>query len=323
MKMSLKQILIIIFSAFLVNVCFNISGISGRIQRMEESQTKSVLAQIVYPVESFANTIKLTEPREMLIDGFQSLNQAPELSSDQQIGMVIQDEQPTESAATVDTTKNEDIVYSHKRPLRLLLVGDSMMGPGFGNMLIKYCETDSQIAAKRFHKNSTGLTRMDYFDWYAQISKLFREGSYDAVVVMIGTNDAQGYKAGDVLYQYGTEAWDSMYRTRVSSFLDSLVLHTKHVFWLGMPAMKSPRFDISMRKLTKIVNEELGKESNTTFIPTITLLGNSEDQFTTYGSFGKKQVKLREDDGIHLTNEGGKMVTELLISVIKKKFRFE
>lgn len=323
MKNTHKKILAVIGIAFLVNVCFNISGISGRVQRMEESQTKAFLSKIVHPVEVFADSLHLSEPRAVIIDGFQKIAATPGLSADHQFDLSTVDDQGTDSVNPEDSADTNEIVYSNKRPLRLLLIGDSMMGPGFGNMLIQYCETDSQIAARRFHKNSTGLTRKDYFDWYNQISKLFHEGTYDAVVVMIGTNDAQGCKDEGILYQYGTEAWDKMYRGRVSAFLDSLVNNTDQVFWLGMPAMKSPKFDVSMRKLTQIVKEELERESKTVFIPTLPLLSNSEQQFTTYGTFGNRQVKLREDDGIHLTNEGGKMVTELLISVIKKKFRFD
>jgi hypothetical protein len=54
------------------------------------------------------------------------------------------------------------------------------------------------------------------------------------------------------------------------------------------------------------------------FIPLATVLGGPKDGgFADYRPVDHKQRKIREDDGVHLTQNGGKLVTEVILRLLK------
>jgi len=75
------------------------------------------------------------------------------------------------STSTIPVKEHEKLTP----PLKFLIIGDSMVLVGFGpaieNMLISY----NGISVVREGQYSTGLNRIDYFDWYSYTDQLIAQ----------------------------------------------------------------------------------------------------------------------------------------------------
>jgi len=222
-----------------------------------------------------------------------------------------------------DWRLGEGEAHSAENPLQMLLIGDSMMGDGLGTMLLRVADDDPAIAADRHFKVSSGMSRPDFYNWPAQLDELFAAGDYDAVVVMMGTNDAQNFQIGDIVYDFRTDAWSQIYRDRVRVFLDKLCAHSEHVYWIGEPPMRSAGFNDRMQYLNQLVQDACGSHPRARYISTIPILGDSNGNYSTSLTVNGKAIQARNDgDGIHLTRAGGQLVADRIFELIRQDFIF-
>lgn len=223
---------------------------------------------------------------------------------------------PFETSTGTGTTSEQDTGV-----LQILLIGDSMMKVGFEDILKKALNSLGNVEITTFSKNSTGLTRQDYFDWFKQLEKLTTGKKYNLIVLMIGTNDAQGVNHNGKDIYYGTKEWSDIYRTKVSKFAQMMSGASEKFYWMGMPPMRDPKFDGKMKLVSKIYEEETSKFSNGKFISTVPVLGDAKGGYTAYKNNGGKQVLTRGNDGIHFTNVGGQLLTNAVLEKLKKDFK--
>ena len=125
----------------------------------------------------------------------------PPTSSDSLFSIAI------DAVAPLDTL----IVYSDENPVSILLVGDSMMGYGFGSSMMQILQGNSKFEPERHYIGSSGLSRPDFFNWPAQLQTLVSENDFDIVIVMLGTNDSQDFRLNGTYYEYGTTDWFDVY----------------------------------------------------------------------------------------------------------------
>src|SRR3954469_7366938 len=104
------------------------------------------------------------------------------------------------------------------KQLQVAVVGDSLaQGVGFA--------ADSVFKpfwAEVFKQGriSTGIARLDYFNWMAQMHTIVDRADPDLTLVMIGENDNQGmlYPDGTLEQDVGTFEWAAHYQGRVEQF---------------------------------------------------------------------------------------------------------
>ncbi len=215
----------------------------------------------------------------------------------------------------------DSVTIDENTVLQVLLIGDSMMKVGFGDNLQKALKDIKNIEVTYFGKSATGLVRQDYFDWFQQLDKLCKGKKFNLIVIMIGANDAQGVRQDGKDIQYGSEPWLDLYRKKVNLFARMVSNYSQKFYWIGMPPMLSKSFDGRMRTLSKIFEEETGKLSNGKFISAINILGDDKGNYTAYIKSGGKQLLVRANDGIHLTNSGGELLTQAVIEKFKVDFK--
>ncbi len=81
---------------------------------------------------------------------------------------------------------------ARRRPQRVLLVGDSLMQNGcLGSQLEARFKQYPGLHVARWAKQSTGLSRKDYFDWSAKLQELIDKYQPDLIVAIWGANDCQ------------------------------------------------------------------------------------------------------------------------------------
>jgi len=225
----------------------------------------------------------------------------------------------------------EAIKVSENEPLKILLIGDSMMavGGGLGDVLerevLKYQGTE----VFRKGKVSSGLSRPDYFNWELTIHQILVQFKAKIVIVMIGINDAQALTTpeGKVVVNYasfGTKKWDEEYSKRVDKILEVFQKNEIIVFWIGLPVMRDPNLSKKMAHLNSIDEKEVGKFENAYFIPSWNLFSDENGNYINY-QIDERGIKrlTRTSDGIHFQYFGGNILVKKILKELEKITNFK
>lgn len=206
-------------------------------------------------------------------------------------------------------------------PLKILLIGDSLVEWGFGNQFESKVSAYNGITVVRKFKNSSGLNRTDYFDWYSYTKELVSAEKPDVLVIFMGANDGQNIRAddGNAYTMDNVVNWDNTYRKRVSRFLEENHESIKYIFWIGHPIPRTSDFHNKFVRMNPIYESECALYSNCIYV-------NSWDRFAINGSFVSRLAdnngtvaEVKSSDGVHLTSHGGNILTDLIIDYLNIK----
>jgi uncharacterized protein len=193
------------------------------------------------------------------------------------------------------------------------LAGDSMMAVGLSSTILRRVPEYKDLAVVKAFKSGTGLARPEVFNWQAEYPAMLREVRPDVVLVAIGANDGQGFVEGGVTYLFGTEGWKAVYRRRVEAYLQMLKSNGAMVVWLGLPPMKSGVYDARIALVNRIDYEVVSESPGAIWFSTATVVGDAQGRFQDYGSVDGQTARLRQADGIHLSDDGAVLVVERLL----------
>lgn len=203
-------------------------------------------------------------------------------------------------------------------PKGILLTGDSMMRVGVAPVLRRTLPGALGGVVTTHAKSATGLARPDSYDWLTELPKVLKDHRYATAVVALGSNDCQNLaRPGEKAIPYGTAEWEAAYRARVKAFLGLLCGSAEQVVWLGLPPMRNAKFNGRIQELNKVLQSEVSAASCSIFVPTWSALADAKGRFTQVLKVGKRKLRVREDDGIHLTQNGGKLVSEIVVDSLK------
>lgn len=170
----------------------------------------------------------------------------------------------------------------------ILLIGDSLSvetGKQLKNLNAGDVLTYSVVGS--------GLNSAKHFDWFSHIPKILEGVNPDIVVIMIGAND-----------------WPSeKYEQKVKDFLYLFAKQGKNVYWVGVPPMQDNELNERRKKINTILRKTVGKAN---YIDLDNVLGD-RGLFT----LKKGNVTIRTSDGVHLTSEGGKLISEEIMRRIE------
>lgn len=188
-------------------------------------------------------------------------------------------------------------------PLRIGVFGDSM-ADGLFTGLYRDLRDQPKVTVTKFSEVSTGLSRYDYVDIQAKTERQINETPIDVAVVLFGTNDAQGISLDGVIHDFGTDGWKAAYATRIDNLVAMLRSRDVAVYWVGLPRMKSGRFDGRMALINGVVEARM-KALGVPYLETTALTSNAEGRYEAYlpNDSGRK-VLMRANDGIHMSMAG-------------------
>jgi hypothetical protein len=193
------------------------------------------------------------------------------------------------------------------------LAGDSMMAVGLSSTLLREGPQYKDINFIRAFKSGTGLARPEVFNWQQEYPAMLQQRKPDFVIVAIGANDGQGFVEGGVTYQFGTPGWQDVYQRRVKAYIDMLTANGATVIWLELPPMKSPVYDARIALVNRIALTVVKSEPHAIWFSTAGIIGDGNGRFRDIGNVDGKAVKLRQGDGIHLSDEGGELLAAKLL----------
>ncbi|MDQ7990333.1 MAG: DUF459 domain-containing protein [Candidatus Dactylopiibacterium sp.] len=184
---------------------------------------------------------------------------------------------------------------------QVVLAGDSMMAVGLAPVLRR----GLGVNVVRAYRSGTGLARPEVFDWIAQYPQMVGEAHPQLVICALGANDGQNVQLGRQVLTFGSPEWDAFYRERLTRYLDLLTANDRRVLWIGMPLMRSPAFARKMTHMNALVRDVLKAYPTVSWMDPNPALGYADTAFAQYRADARgKMIKLRADDGIHMTDEG-------------------
>jgi hypothetical protein len=306
-------------AALLLGALLNAEALEDTASAQPFGWRRDVASAAVSPLLEVSRTLRLTAPRRWLEDALDRPHpRTEEPRPPATTTTTTRRAEPGAPAPTTTTTTADDLarrVPSAEAPLRLLVAGDSMT-EALGPVLLARADATGVVAGQRELRYSSGLTRPDYFDWPAELGRLLERDDPEAVVIMLGANDAQAIMTGQGPAAFGTPAWVTEYRARVAGAMDSLAADGRTVYWVGQPIMRSAGFDQRMQLVTRIYREEAARRAGIRFLDTRPLFA-VDGGYTAYlpGANGDP-VLVRREDGIHLTPAGAERLATAVLAAI-------
>lgn len=220
---------------------------------------------------------------------------------------------PHETVAWTDKgaiSKSEPFDIELNENLGVILIGDSIMqgfGWGFENAL-----KTRKIAIKNMAKASTGLTNKKFYDWSEELktalANLKERPQNLLILALFGANDAYSYSFDERTLDFGSEAWREAYEGRIAEIYEIAEEHGAQVVWLGIPCMKSEKFDKKMKALN-LIYKDAAQKYGARYID----IGGAICKGGKFLKAGADKKPLRNDDGVHISMNGAKKVAVYVV----------
>jgi hypothetical protein len=327
--MPVRRAVVVALAALLIAALLDAEGLERTARSQPFGWRHDVATAVVRPVVAVSRALHLTAPRAWLLDvldrpgGEPDASPPPTSSTTSTTGTTTPGTTGSTSGPSSTSSTSTSTTVPLRRgptasdPLRLLIVGDSMT-EAFGPELDEAAVATGVVTVARLLRYSSGLTRPDFFDWPAQLASLLAEHDPEAVVVMMGANDAQGIRTPSGTADFGTDAWIAEYRSRVASVMTMLDDGERTVYWIGLPVMRSGSFDDRMALISGIYEEEAANHRGVRFVGTRELFSDGGGYAAYLPGADGQPVLVRRDDGIHLTSAGGQRLAAAVLAVIEE-----
>lgn len=200
---------------------------------------------------------------------------------------------------------------------RLVVAGDSV-GANLADGLRWALRKDRRYRVYKDTKAGTGLARPDVYNWHRQIRRIIRRRRPDVMVVMLGGNDRQDMIIRGRRLKRFTRAWYERYERRVIRFAKSVVRRGRRVYWVGLPEVSSKRMTRDYARFNEIFRR-VARRYRIRYIDTRGVLSDRRGRYQAYGpGVDGSRVRLRLDDGIHLTRQGSRVLGQYVARYIRR-----
>ena len=220
------------------------------------------------------------------------------------------------SAQEAKQDKQEKPYFASKDLYQIFVLGDSLAA-GLWSGVSRMIDGDMRISLNGRYKEDSGLSRPEYYDWNGALPKILSSNKIDIAIVMIGSNDAQPIRQGQMRFAFDTKEWREAYVKQVDELMASLKAAGAAVYWMEIPPMEAEKYDESLKSISAI-HSERAKAAGIRFVETRAVLSEngkySESGFDDTGEF----VRFRSRDGVHFLKEGNDKLASLVVAAINK-----
>jgi uncharacterized protein len=218
------------------------------------------------------------------------------------------DQQPAEVQGTITPERRP---LNLLQPLRLWVGGDSLagaLGPALGTMTAETGVVqpyyDSRI--------STGLMSGD-FDWPEHAEEEMERLQPEAVVFVIGTNDA-------IVYD---ESQEEKYALLTQQMMQTLIGPGRDVYWVNAPVMADDDVEENIKEIDRIQRQVASRfPENVTFVDAHTLFADEQGEYqSSIQDENGDTTSLRAGDGIHLSGDGAKYLANHVFAMLDAEWK--
>ena len=200
---------------------------------------------------------------------------------------------------------------------RVLVFGDALAG-GMGAGISRMSEEQQDMEVVNRFNELSGLARPEFYDWATTLPKITSAKPYDAAVLMLGTNDRQAIRIGEVRFEFGSPEWRNFYAAQLDRLLDVLKSQGLRVYVVSLPPMADAAFDADMRVISDIQRSHVEK-SGGTFIDIRPFFVGPDGAYVERGPDINGTIrKLREGDGISFMKQGNNRLGQVVLEAVLK-----
>jgi hypothetical protein len=203
--------------------------------------------------------------------------------------------------ARTDSGKEARTSASLPSPRRIMIIGDSF-AVGLAMTMQHSLRHRGDVALTGRGKVSSGLNSPRFYDWEKALAELLAAEKPQALVVMLGGNDA---KNGP-----GTPQWSRDYRDKAKRLLAIAASHGVVVYWVGLPPMRERSFSQRAWTANEATRAACAEAKGCRFIDSWDLFADAAGNFCAKKPVGGKAKALRGKDGVHFTPTGCKLLTD-------------
>jgi len=336
---SVKRMAATVATATVIGLIIEAGGLSIWAQRLEVGVLREIASPIVQGWEQTVSFVHLDAPRRWALEAKASLADVimPGPITAQGVDTTLQVTENNTSTVVAQTKTNTTkkskrsarktesevalavaVNFSGNEKIQIALVGDSMMAVGLAPVLRRALAKEENVNVIRAYRSGTGLGRPDVFNWMEEYPKMRGVHKPHIIICAIGANDAQGFQIDRMVYAFGTPQWNTVYAERVRNFLNLLGQDGARIIWLGMPAMREPNFSKRMMAVSALTKSVVTEYKQVTWLDPNPFLNDEGSVFAQFRVNQKGQmIRLRGDDGIHLSDEGAAYLLPSILTWIQ------
>ena len=200
----------------------------------------------------------------------------------------------------------------------ILVIGDALAG-GLGAGLSRMAEVETGFQVVNRFQEISGIARPEVYDWAAGLPNIMEGKQFDAVVVLLGSNDRQEIRSDTIRYVFNSPEWIKTYKAQTARLLDVLNANKVKVFWVAIPPMGDALYDADMKILAALQKQEVDAKGGV-YVDLRSAFLNPDGTYTDKGPDDTGGVrKLRARDGVTFFKQGNNRFGQLLLAAIKKE----
>lgn len=209
------------------------------------------------------------------------------------------------------------------RPARalhaLLVTGDSMSQP-LDAQLARDLAPGGVRTVRDPHLGS-GISKPFLVDWVALAAQQARRQHPDAVLVFLGANEGFPLRSGKRDVPCCSPEWAAAYATRARAMMQSYSRGgATQVYWVLLPLPRDPARARVARTVNAAVRVAAGAFGAQVEVVDDTGLFTPGGHFRSAMPIGGRVRVVREPDGIHLNEEGAKLLAGLVRARLRARF---
>ena len=175
------------------------------------------------------------------------------------------------------------------------------------------------VAVIRHARPDSGLVRVDFHDWTkAARETLAGPQRLTAAVVMIGVNDRQPIREGDITHEPLSDRWREIYRERIDALAEVFIRAGLPLIWVGNPPMQNTRLSADLIAINELVRQRVERAGGI-FVDLWPGFMDSENRFAALGpDVNGQMARLRSGDGVHFTRAGGRKAAHFVDVALRR-----
>jgi hypothetical protein len=193
---------------------------------------------------------------------------------------------------------------------KAFVMGDSLARQMLAGLTAAFAGR-SDIELINLTRANTGFTRANLAELLEEAASLLALERVDIAVVSLGLYDIRPYRRGRKKIKFLSPEWRRIYTARVDRFMDRLSKQKVAIYWVGLPVVRSRKFDAGLRELNAIFKARAASRG-VKFIDTIEGFTGAAGKFRAWGPDRNGRMRrLRAADGIHFSAFGRSQYADL------------
>jgi hypothetical protein len=188
----------------------------------------------------------------------------------------------------------------------LVVFGDSLADL-IADGLDEIYEENLDLDIERKVRGDSGLVRADHYDWPKALQEFFISNpKITFAIVMLGANDRQAIREGEVSHDPLSDRWREIYRDRVDAVVRAFTERRVAFIWVGLPPIKNDKLSADFLALNEIYRDRVQRAGGV-YVDIWEAFVNDENHYSPVGpDIGGQVVRLRRNDGVHFTGAGSR-----------------